>query len=57
MSRVRLTVEPLALLGCGDIYVSKLRKETLRAGEVAPTELRGVVAAAASETNPDKHGS
>ena len=32
--------ETLALLGCGDISVSKLRRETLRAGEDALAELR-----------------
>ena len=32
--------DTLALLGCGNISVSKLRKETLRAGETALAELR-----------------
>ena len=32
--------DTLALLGCGNISVSKLRKETLRAGEAALAELR-----------------
>lgn len=32
--------DTLALLGCGNISVSKLRKETLRVGEAALAELR-----------------
>ena len=34
--------DTLALLGCGNISVSKLRKETLLAGEAALAELFGV---------------
>ena len=32
--------DTLALLGCGNLSVSKLRKETLRVGEAALAELR-----------------